>query len=182
MVMTDGWIAAPPRVRLLVCGTADRGDDGAALVAAATLLPALTEAERTLLDVRRCGQLDVDDLVGMPDGMAGLIIDAAIGVPPGTIITLSFDRLVAGDGAVGPRSSHALPVSQVLGLAEALGHLPRGTFVGIGGRRFGFGQGLSRVVRAAMPAYRDAILAEIERLAVMSPDRARRPCRRTNRR
>ena len=38
-------------------------------------------------------------------------------------------------------------------------------FVGIGGRRFGFGQGLSRVVRAALPAYRDAILAEIERLA-----------------
>ena len=165
MVMTDGWIAAPPRVRLLVCGASDRGDDGAALVAAATLLPALSEANRALVDVRRCGQLDVDDLIGTPDGMAGLIIDAAIGVAPGTIVTVPFERLVAGDGAVGPRSSHALPVSQVLGLADALGHLPPGTFVGIGGRRFGFGQGLSRVVRAAMPAYRDAILAEIERLA-----------------
>ena len=164
MVMTDGWIAAPPRVRLLVCGTADRGDDGAAIVAAATLLPALTEAQRTLLDVRRCGQLDVDDLIGTPDGMAGLIIDAAIGVPPGTIVIVPFERLVAGDGSVGPRSSHALPVSHVLGLAAALDRLPIGTFVGIGGRRFGFSQGLSRDVRAALPAYRDAILAEIERL------------------
>jgi hydrogenase maturation protease len=165
MVVTDGWIAAPPRVRLLVCGASDRGDDGAALVAAATLLPTLSEAHRALVDVRRCGQLDVDDQLGTPDGMAGLIIDAAIGGAPGTIVTVPFERLVAGDGAVGPRSSHALPVSQVLGLADALGHLPPGTFVGIGGRRFGFGQGLSRVVRAAMPAYRDAILAEIERLA-----------------
>jgi hydrogenase maturation protease len=165
MIMTEGWIAAPPRVRLLVCGAADRGDDGAALVAAATLLPALDEAHRSLLDVRRCGQLDVDDLIGMPDGMAGLIIDAAIGVAPGAIVSLPFERLVAGDGTVGPRSSHALPVSQVLGLAGALGELPRGTFVGIGGRRFGFGQGLSRAVRAAMPAYRAAIVAEIERLA-----------------
>ena len=30
---------APPSVRLLVCGNADRGDDGAALSAVATLLP-----------------------------------------------------------------------------------------------------------------------------------------------
>ena len=31
----------PPSVRLFVCGTADRGDDGAALSAVATLLPLL---------------------------------------------------------------------------------------------------------------------------------------------
>jgi hydrogenase maturation protease len=165
MIETADWIAAPPRVRLLVCGTADRGDDGAAICAAATLLPALSEAQRTLLEVRRCGQLEVDDLTGMPDGMAGLIIDAAVGVTPGAIVTVPFEDLAAGSGGPAPRSSHALPVSQVLALAATLGRLPRGTFVGIGGRRFGFGQGLSRSVRAAMPAYREAIVAEIERLA-----------------
>lgn len=165
MIETADWIAAPPCVRLLVCGTADRGDDGAAIVAAATLLPALSETQRTLLEVRRCGQLDVDDLMDMPYGVAGLIIDAAVGVAPGTIVTVSFEELAAGRGAPAPRSSHALPVSQVLALAATLGRLPSGTFVGIGGRRFGFGQGLSRSVRASMPAYRDAIAAEIERLA-----------------
>jgi hydrogenase maturation protease len=165
MIETADWIAAPPRVRLLVCGTADRGDDGAAICAAATLLPVLTEAQRTLLEVRRCGQLDVDDLVGMPNGVAGLIIDAAVGVAPGAIVSVPFEDLVAGGGVPGPRSSHALPVGHVLALAATLGRLPRGTFVGIGGRRFGFGQGLSRSVRASMPAYRDAIVAEIERLA-----------------
>jgi len=171
MIETADWIAAPPRVRLLVCGTADRGDDGAALVAAATLLPVLTEAQRTLLEIRRCGQLDVDDL-GMPDGVAGLIIDAAVGVTPGAIVTVAFEDLAAGGGIPAPRSSHALPVGQVLALAATLGRLPRGTFVGIGGRRFGFGQGLSRSVRAAMPAYREAIVAEIERLAAACPDRS----------
>ena len=80
-------------------------------------------------------------------------------------MTVSFEELAAGRGAPAPRSSHALPVSQVLALAATLGRLPSGTFVGIGGRRFGFGQGLSRSVRAAMPAYRDAIVVEIERLA-----------------
>lgn len=165
MIETADWIAAPPCVRLLVCGTADRGDDGAAIVAAATLLPALSETQRTLLEIRRCGQLDVDDLADMPRGMAALIIDAAVGIAPGAIVSASFEELVAGVGVPAPRSSHALPVSQVLALTATLGRLPRGTFVGIGGRRFGFGQGLSRSVRAAMPAYREAIVAEIERLA-----------------
>ncbi len=43
-------MTATARVRLLVCGAADRGDDGVGLVAAATLLPTLDERQlRSLL-------------------------------------------------------------------------------------------------------------------------------------
>ncbi len=153
-----------PRIRLLVCGTADRGDDGAALVAAATLLPTLDAFDRSALEVRRCGQLDVEDLLDLSPGVVGLILDTAVGVAPGCIVRIPFAELLAPVGKPAPRSSHALPIDQVLGLAAALDRMPEGVFVGIGGRRFGFGQPLSRVVRAALPAYRDAILAEIENL------------------
>jgi hydrogenase maturation protease len=158
-------MTATARVRLLVCGAADRGDDGVGLVAAATLLPTLDERQRCLLEVRRCGQLDVDDLLSLPEGVAALIVDAAIGVAPGSIVVVPIEEL-AGDGCVpAPRSSHALPISQVVGLAATLSDHPlRGSFVGIGGRRFGFGQSLSRCVRAALPDFRAAITAEIERL------------------
>jgi hypothetical protein len=36
-----------------------------------------------------------------------------------------------------------------------------GAFVGIGGRSFGFGRALGRPVRAALPAYRNAIEAAL---------------------
>jgi hydrogenase maturation protease len=154
------------RVRLLVCGAGDRGDDGAALAAAATLLPTLDEEHRAWLEIRRCGQLDVEDLLDLPAGMAGVIVDAAVGIEPGQIVIIPFEQLLAGDTGTGPRSSHALPITQVLGLATTLRDRPlRGSFVGIGGRRFGFGQSLSRAVRSAMPTFRTAIVEEIERFA-----------------
>jgi hypothetical protein len=55
----------------------------------------------------------------------------------------------------------------VLGLAQVLrpGGLPEGTFVGIGGRRFGYGRPLSRSVRLNLPSFQAAIAAELARLA-----------------
>ena len=50
-------------VRLLVCGNADRGDDGAPLAAVATLLPSLPPHLLADLDVRRCEQLELEDLI-----------------------------------------------------------------------------------------------------------------------
>jgi len=152
----------PPSVRLLVCGSADRGDDGAPLSAAARLLPLLETEVREGLEVRRCPQLDVNDIVDVAAGEACVIVDTVIGVEPGSIVTLSLAELAARAGGVTPRSSHALPIDQVLGIAEALrGSLPPGAFVGIGGLWFGFGSMQSRVVRAAPPALQDAIRAAI---------------------
>ncbi len=157
---------APPTVRLLVCGNADRGDDGAALSAVATLLPSLPTAMLERLEVRRCGHLRVEDLIDVRAGELAIVVDAAVGIAPGHIVTLPIYQIVGDADAPTPRSSHELPVDQVLGLAQTLrpGGLPEGSFVGIGGRRFGYGRPLSRSVRLNMPAFQAAIAAELSRL------------------
>ncbi len=157
---------APPSVRLLVCGNADRGDDGAALSAVATLLPSLPPSLLERLEVRRCGHLRVEDLLDVPDGEIAVVVDAAVGIPPGHVITMPIGSITADESTPTPRSSHELPIDQVLGLAEAMrpGGLPGGTFVGIGGRRFGYGRPLSRSVRLNMAAFQSAIAGELTRL------------------
>jgi hydrogenase maturation protease len=157
---------APPSVRLLVCGNADRGDDGAALSAVATLLPSLPAPLLERLEVRRCGHLRVEDLTDIPANEVALVVDAAVGIAPGHVVTLPIDRIVGDPESPTPRSSHELPIDQVLGLAAVLreGGLPIGTFIGIGGRRFGYGRPLSRSVRLNMPAFQHAISDELARL------------------
>lgn len=163
--------APHPTVRLLVCGTADRGDDGAALAAVARLLPALPDDLRSTIEVHRCGQLDPLDLVA-PDGACGavsVVLDTVVGVEPGSVVTLPLSRLgsptAGGAGAPTPRSTHALAPDAVVRLAEAIADEPvEGTFIGIGGRWFGYGQRFSRDVTAGLPAFEAAILFELERL------------------
>jgi hydrogenase maturation protease len=158
---------APPSVRLLVCGNADRGDDGAALSAVATLLPTLQAALLERLEVRRCGQLRVEDLLDVTPGEVAIVVDAAVNVPPGHVVSMPISEIASAAGTAAPRSSHDLPIDQVLALAGTLrvGGLPAGTFIGIGGRRFGYGRPLSRSVRLAMPGFQRAIAAELARLA-----------------
>ena len=154
-----------PVVRILVCGNADRGDDGAALSAIATLLPALPHGLLAKVEIRRCLELHVEDLTDLPSGVACLVLDAVAGVEPGEIVTLPLSDLLVRP-AFTPRSSHELPIDLVVGLAEIVREAPvTGTFVGLGGHWFDYGAPLSRVVRAAMPAYSEAIATELGRLA-----------------
>lgn len=163
---------APPSVRLLVCGNAERGDDGAALSAVATLLPVLPAALLERLEVRRCGHLRVEDLLDVRSGELAVVVDAAVGVPPGHVVTLSIRRVATDATAPTPRSAHEAPIDQVLALAQALRGqgLPEGSFVGIGGRRFGYGRPLSRSVRLNLPAFQQAIHAELARLAQVAEE------------
>lgn len=154
-----------PTLRVLVCGSADRGDDGAALSAIAHVLPALTPLTSQRLEIRRCQQLDPSDLIDIPVDEACLVLDTVVGIEAGTIIELPLAEL-ARQQAMAPRSSHALPIQQVVGIAEAVrGGLPRGLFVGIGGKWFGFGPTRSRALRRGMPAYERAVRAAIATLA-----------------
>jgi hydrogenase maturation protease len=172
-----------PIVRLLICGTADRGDDGAALTAIARLLPTLEPAVRERLEVRRCEQLDPLDIIDVAAGEACLIVDTVVGIEPGSVIAVPLETLCSRGAAGSPRSSHALPIEQVLGLAAAIrGSLPPGTFVGIGGKWFGFGSRHSRALTAGLAELQAIIEAELERLlAGRGPTgprlRAARPCR-----
>jgi hydrogenase maturation protease len=153
-------VTGPRSVRLLVCGNAERGDDGAALAAVATLLAGLPPHLLAVIDVRRCEQLDLDDLIDLPVTAACVIADAVVGLAPGDIVTIPLTELPGRDAAAGPvpRSSHVLPIGQLVAIAEIMRDDPLdGSFVGIGGRSFGFGRGLGRPVRAALPAFRAAI-------------------------
>ena len=74
--------APAPTLRVLVCGSADRGDDGAALCAVAHVLPRLDDEIGRRLEVRRCEQLDATDLIDVADGEACLVLDTVVGVVP----------------------------------------------------------------------------------------------------
>ena len=158
--------APTPSIRLLVCGSADRGDDGAALHAVAHLLPRLEADLLQRLEVRRCPQLDAVDLIDVAPGEACIVLDTVVGVEPGEVVEIPLDELVTTHD-IAPRSSHALPIEQVLGITMAIrGTVPAGTFVGIGGKWFGFGQVQSRALRQGMPAFELAAEQAIQRLAL----------------
>ena len=153
------------RVPVLVCGEPERGDDAVAFAAVA----ALPADVRRLADVRPCGQLEVDDLLAVPEGIGCVVVDAAVGVPPGLVVRIPLADIAARTGGGAPRSSHTLPPDQAIALAEALrGVPPVGVFVGIGGSDFSLGAGLSPAVMAGLPAL-TARLAEEIRLIASGP-------------
>lgn len=156
----------PRPVWLFVCGEPERGDDAAGPIAVERLpVSVLARCE-----VRVAAALDVDTLLDVPPETACVLVDAAIGIPPGTIVVVPLDDLARPSprtaSRAAPRSSHALPVDQVLGLVRALrGRVPDGSFVGIGGASAALGASLSGSVDRAMPAFRDAIGEEVRRLS-----------------
>jgi hydrogenase maturation protease len=144
-------------VLLYLLGERSRGDDSAAFLAA-SLLPASCASE-----VIEAGHLGPDSLVGLPPGTAVVVADAVLGVPPGEVVVLPLSAVATGSGPA-PRSSHVMPLQQVLALTEVLGGLPDGSFIGIGAVSFDLGAPPSPTVRAALPSFARAIADEIERL------------------
>ena len=151
------------RVHVLICGEPLRGDDAAAPLAAEMLPPDVL----ALATITELGQLGVEALLNVPADAAVVVADAAVGIPAGRIVVLPLEDVArpAGSGA-SPASSHTLPPDQVLALADEMRGWPlRGTFVGIGGAEFRFGEPPSEEVAAALPAFAAALADEIRRLA-----------------
>ena len=148
-------------VDVLVCGSLDRGDDGAPMAAARLLGTALPADVR----VRLIGQLDVDHLLSIPDGAGVVIVDAATGVASGSIHELPLHGGLAPSVAIRPRSSHALEVPEVIGVADMIRGRPLiGTIIVIGGRRFGLGRPLSASVAKAWPGLARTVIAATDRI------------------
>ncbi|MEO8208882.1 MAG: hypothetical protein ABI598_07580 [Chloroflexota bacterium] len=157
--------APAPELRILVCGAGDRGDDRAPMAAISQILPALPSGLRSRIEVRRCPQLDVTDVINVAEGETCLVIDTVVGIEPGSIVRLSLVELARRAGGIAPRSTHALSIDDTLQVAEAVrGSLPPGAFVGIGGRWFGYGERFSRSVTAGLPALCTAIREAVEEL------------------
>jgi hydrogenase maturation protease len=155
----------PASLRILVCGDAERGDDGAPLVAIGRLLPTLPRSILDQIEVRRHRLLRLEDLADLPTAASCVIVDTADGVDPGVVVTVPLDALAAESDRIVPRSAHGRLVADGLReLAARRGAIPPGAFLGIGGRSFGFGVPMSIPVRNAIPVYSTAIALEIQRL------------------
>ena len=157
---------APPasRVRLIVLGSVDRGDDALGPLAVAELSPDVWP----LVEVRLSSSLDVLDLADVPEGGACLVVDAARGLAPGTIAFIPFQRFLGRNAGrlPSPRSSHEVPLPDLVRLVKVLrGDLPRGGFLVAGGLHFGQGELPSREVALAIPGLVTAIEAAIGRLS-----------------
>jgi hydrogenase maturation protease len=151
---------AAHRVRLIVLGSVDRGDDALGPMAVAELPPGVWP----YVEVRPRPSLDIVDLVDVPDGDACLIVDAARGLPPGAVRFIPFERFLEPrtDDLPDPRSSHELPVPELIRLVAALrGAPPRGGILVAGGSSFGLGELPSREVALAIPSLVAAIEAAV---------------------
>jgi hydrogenase maturation protease len=153
------------RVPVFVCGDPSRGDDAAGLAAVELLPPDV----RARADVVMAGQLDVLLLLDLPADAPCVLVDAVAGLPPGEIwvrpLVALVDRargLADAGRAPEPRSSHELPLDQVLALAATLrARPPAGTFVGISGSCWDLGAPLSPAVAVALPAFAAAIATAV---------------------
>lgn len=165
--MTRALLARRPRpprhgavvaVEVLVCGSPDRGDDGAPMAVMGRLRDQLPPD----VTMRAVGMLDVDDLLSVPTGAGVVIVDAATGIEPGTIVDLALNGLIGRSDGVHPRSSHALTLPEVVGLADMLRGRPLpGRIVAIGGAHFGLGSSFSRPVTAALDPLSEAIVEAV---------------------
>jgi len=154
------------RVRVIGCGNPDAGDDAVGLLAVrearASLPPGVEVVEAGLA-------LRVLDLL---DGVDAVVVVDAVRAPNGR---REPGALVRAEG--GPRglpaelrsslSSHGLGLSEAVGLAGALGPLPRVVFVGVEAADMQAGHGLSAAVVAAFPALVGAVIAEAAELEGM---------------
>ena len=109
------------RVRVFVCGEPARGDDAAGFAAVELLVPDV----RARAEIVAVGQLDVLLLLDLPADEPCVVVDAVAGLAPGETwvrpLAALVDRARADAGrAPEPRSSHELPLEQVLALAATL--------------------------------------------------------------
>jgi hydrogenase maturation protease len=148
-------------VVVFACGEPLRGDDGSGPAS----VEGLSAAVRTVAEVRARPSLSAEDLLVLPSGTAAVVVDAVTGPPAGTIVRERLSDLDRVAVSWVPLSGHQLPLATTVALARALGWHGLGTFLGVGARSFGLGEGLSEPVAAALPALTAAVEDEVTRLA-----------------
>jgi hydrogenase maturation protease len=149
------------RVVIFACGQGLRGDDAVALDAVGHL-PADV---RRLVTVRRVGALAPEDLVAVAPAARVVIADAIVGPAPGTVVHIDLAELSAPRTRLERRftaSSHQLPLGDVVALGRLLRDAPlTGSFVGLAIGSVTADAPLSDAVRAALPAFREALAAAV---------------------
>ncbi len=163
----------PPPVTLLVLGNPDRGDDGAALLAAKRLEEEAQQAAEVAAEgmgtvspaappprVLAAGRPGAGLLDLLPEDGPCLLMDVVCsGAPPGTVHCIPLRDLHPALLPDLRTSSHGFGPGEALSLGRALGRrIPEGYFLGIEGASFGPGeppsaaieQNLANLVRVAL--------------------------------
>ncbi len=148
-----------PRVRIVGCGNPDAGDDAAGLVAverARPLVPTDVEVVTAPTALHVLDLLEGADIVLLVDATR----TAGAARPPGEVV-----RVESGDDGLpvvlrSSLSSHGLGLAEAVGLAAALGPVPRVVFLGVEVGDVRMGRDLSPAVDAALPALVEAIVRE----------------------
>ena len=148
-----------PTVLVLGLGNPLRGDDGVGPRIIEELTRRGLPEGVTVRDVGNAGL----DLLNILEGWErAVIVDAAeMGREPGQFVRFTPDeaRLTQKDDHF---SLHNAGLSEVLALANALGRtLPDFVIFGIQPAEFGWREGLSPAVEAAIPALTNAVIAEL---------------------
>ena len=148
-----------PRVRIVGCGNPDAGDDAVGLVAVERARPLVPDDVEVMTAPTALHVLDLLDDTGTV-----LLVDAmrtaGASRPPGEVVRAESE---AGGLPVTLRSSlssHGLGLAEAVGLAAALGPVPRVVFLGIEVGDVSAGSGLSPAVEAALPSLVEAIVRE----------------------
>ena len=148
------------RVRVIGCGNPEAGDDAVGLLAVRALrgrVPPEVEVVEAGPAVRVLDLLEGADTVIVVDAVRA----PAGGRAHGTVL-----RAEAGaDGLPaelrGSLSSHGLGLAEALGLAAALGRMPRVVFIGVEAADVTVGRPLSPPVASALPTLVDLVVAEV---------------------
>lgn len=149
-------------VVLFACGHPDRGDDAIAAEAVARL----GSDVRDLATVNLAAALQPEDLVGVPDGAATVIVDAVAGLESGHIMDIDLADLGAVSGRVSMSSTHQLPLDRLVALAGVVrGHPLEGRFIGVGIGNVSPGGELSAGVGARVHDLTQAIAGAVRELA-----------------
>lgn len=154
-------------VVVIGAGNPLRGDDGAG--------PAVVRALRRLALPSNVTLVEIDaDLVGAIDLWQGapraILVDAMVsGAPPGSVEVLPLSA-TAGREAFAGASSHGLGVATAVGLARALGRLPKSlTLVGIEVEGVALGVPMSPAVCAGVERVVALLAQELAPLASGAP-------------
>jgi len=152
------------RVRVIGCGNPEAGDDAVGLLAVGLARRRLSPEVEV---VQAGASLRVLDLL---DDVDAVVIADAVRTPsgarePGTIVRAIGDADGLPAELRNSLSSHGLGLAEAVGLAAAMGPLPRVTFVGVEAEDLTAGHGLSPAVASALPALVDAIVREVAAMA-----------------
>jgi hydrogenase maturation protease len=157
-------------VRVIACGNPDAGDDAAGILAVAAARAELD----TLPGVEVVAQASPLSVVHLLEGADAVIVVDAIRTPGGGRAPGTPVRAEAGPDGLPAEirsslSSHGLGVAEAVGLAAAIGRVPRVVVLGIEAEASAAGAGRSAPVERGLPGLASMIVEEARTLADALP-------------